>query len=68
MYTLIRRLADKGDIIVFSSSELPELVGLADRVLVLYRGLMVGEMSPPSLNEDRLLHAINTGVVSAAAA
>jgi ribose transport system ATP-binding protein len=68
MYTLIRRLADKGDIVLFASSELPELVGLADRVLVLFRGAVVGEMAPPALNEDRLLHAINTGIVAAAAA
>ena len=38
IYLLIRALADEGRIVLFRSTELPELVGLADRILVFYRG------------------------------
>ena len=38
IYLLIRRLADEGRVVLFRSTELPELVGLADRILVFYRG------------------------------
>ena len=44
IYLLIRALADEGRIVLFRSTELPELVGLADRILVLYRGRLALEL------------------------
>ena len=67
IYGLIRRLADDGRIVLFRSTDLPELVGLADRVLVLYRGRLVGEIGGSAANSTRLLHAINTGELPQAA-
>lgn len=66
IYKLIRDLSEDGAIVLFRSSELPELVGLADRVLVMYRGHMVGEISGESATDARLLGAINTGQIEAA--
>jgi ribose transport system ATP-binding protein len=66
MYSLIRRLAADGHLVLLASSELPELVGLADRVLVFFRGRLAGTLEPPALDEDVLLHAINTGELRAA--
>jgi ABC-type sugar transport system ATPase subunit len=66
IYKLIRDLSADGAIVLFRSSELPELVGLADRVLVMYRGHMVGEISGESATDARLLGAINTGQIEAA--
>jgi len=43
IYDLITRLAEQGLAILFTSSELDEVLGLSDRVLVLYRGEIVGE-------------------------
>jgi ABC-type sugar transport system ATPase subunit len=67
IYGLVRRLADEGRIVLFRSTELPELVGLADRILVLYRGRLVGAAPAETLDNTRLLHAINTGELPEAA-
>jgi ABC-type sugar transport system ATPase subunit len=61
IYVLVRRLAAEGRIVLFRSTELPELAGLADRVLVFYRGRLAGEAPGELLDERALLHAINTG-------
>jgi ABC-type sugar transport system ATPase subunit len=63
IYGLIRRMSADGRIILFSSTELPELIGLCDRIIVLYRGRIVGEIKGGGINERTLLHAINTGEV-----
>ena len=44
IYALIREMSADGGIVLFSSTELPELIGLCDRVLVLYRGRIAGEL------------------------
>ena len=62
IYLLIRELADDGRIVLFRSTELPELVGLADRILVFYRGSLRAELSDGGRHRrPRGLHAINTG-------
>ena len=61
IYRLIRELADEGRIVLFRSTELPELVGLADRILVLYRGRLALELTGGDIDDHGLLHAINTG-------
>jgi ABC-type sugar transport system ATPase subunit len=65
IYLLIRKLASEGRIIVFRSTELPELVGLADRILVFYRGTLAGEIAGGATDDRGLLHAINTGQLPA---
>jgi ribose transport system ATP-binding protein len=50
-----------GRIVLFSSTELPELIGLCDRILVLYRGALVGEVAGGAVDSRTLLHLINTG-------
>ena len=61
IYELIRTMSADGRIVLFSSSELPELIGLCDRILVLYRGQVVGEAAGGSIDNHTLLHLINTG-------
>jgi ribose transport system ATP-binding protein len=63
IYVLMRRLASEGRIILFRSTELPELVGLADRIVVFYRGRIAGEAPGGELDDHGLLHAINTGIL-----
>ena len=46
IYPLVRELADAGRIVLFRSTELPELVGLADRILVFYRGRLSPSAAP----------------------
>jgi ribose transport system ATP-binding protein len=61
IYLLIRRLAEEGRVILFRSTELPELVGLADRILVFYRGRLALDLEGGSVDDRGVLHAINTG-------
>jgi len=44
MYVLIGRLAKQGKAIIVVSSELPELIGICDRILVMRRGRIAGEI------------------------
>jgi ABC-type sugar transport system ATPase subunit len=60
IYGLIRDLSADGGIVLFSSTELPELVGLCDRILVLYQGRLAGELVGEDINGHTLLHMINT--------
>jgi ribose transport system ATP-binding protein len=57
IYGLLNRLAGDGAGILVLSSDLLELVGVCDRVHVIYRGRMVGEFSGDTLDSDRLLAA-----------
>jgi ribose transport system ATP-binding protein len=57
IYNLLNRLAGEGAAILLLSSDLLELVGVCDRVLVVYRGSLVGEYSGAGLNSDTLLAA-----------
>jgi ribose transport system ATP-binding protein len=44
IYALIQQLIDKGMVVLFISSELPEIVGVCDRVLVMREGEITGEV------------------------
>ena len=57
IYTLLNRLAGEGAAILMLSSDLLELSDFCDRVLVVYRGELVGEFSGERLNSDQLLAA-----------
>jgi ribose transport system ATP-binding protein len=61
IYLLIRALADDGRIVLFRSTELPELVGLADRILVFHRGRLACTLAGGEATDHDVLHAINTG-------
>ena len=45
IYLLINRLASEGRVVIVVSSELPELIGLCDRILVMRRSRIAGEIS-----------------------
>ena len=61
IYHLIGGLADKGAAIILISSELPEVLGMSNRILVLREGRVVGEYTKESAGEETLL-ACATGV------
>ncbi len=67
IYALIRRISADGRIVLFSSTELSELVGLCDRIIVLYRGGIAGEIKGSEIDGRALLHAVNTGEMPEAA-
>jgi ABC-type sugar transport system ATPase subunit len=67
IYALIRRISADGRIVLFSSTELSELAGLCDRIIVLYRGGIAGEIKGSEIDGRALLHAVNTGEIPRAA-
>lgn len=58
IYQAIRAFADEGGSVLFYSSELPEIVQLADRALVFYGGRLNGEFRDGAITEQRLLAAM----------
>lgn len=57
IYQLIRKLADEGASILYFSTELSELVGMCDRVLVLYEGRIFRELNGAEINEENIVSA-----------
>ena len=55
IHKIIRELAGNGMSIIFTSSELPELINLPDRCLVLYKGRLVDEFTRDTISEERLV-------------
>ncbi|MER5686037.1 sugar ABC transporter ATP-binding protein [Streptomyces sp. NPDC002205] len=61
LYAVIRRLADEGLAVLLVSSEVPEVLGLADRVLVLREGRVVHTADARELDEHRVLDLVMEG-------
>lgn len=57
IYTLINELAAQGTGVLFISSELEELMGMCDRILVMSRGEIRGEFKREEFDEERILRA-----------
>jgi ribose transport system ATP-binding protein len=55
IYHLMRELADRGTSIIMISSELPEVIGMSDRILVMSRGRIAGELAREEATEERIL-------------
>jgi len=56
VYGLLNELAEEGKAILFISSELPELFGMTDRILVMRRGRLVGDVSPKETTQEEVMH------------
>ena len=55
IYAFLRQLADAGHAIIVITSEMPELIGLADRILVMRLGGISGMLDPHEINEDAIV-------------
>ncbi len=55
IYTIIYELARQGIAVVFVSSDLPEVLGVADRIVVMREGAVVGELSHDEATEEKAL-------------
>jgi ABC-type sugar transport system ATPase subunit len=56
VYQHIQDIAENGTGIVLISSELPELIGLADRILVMFRGQIVASFDSDDADEESIAH------------
>jgi len=60
VYKLIRQLAEQGKAVIMISSELPEVIGMSDRILVMHEGHVMGEISGTEATEEHII-AMATG-------
>jgi ribose transport system ATP-binding protein len=56
IYRILRNLAQDGVGIVVISSELPELIGICDRVIVIREGRLAGEIAGGEMTEEAIMH------------
>ena len=64
IYKILRDLADQGISVIMISSEMPEMIGVADRILVMREGKFVGELDSCDVNEELLVTYAMGGVVN----
>jgi rhamnose transport system ATP-binding protein len=67
VHRIIDQLAAEGMAVLMISSELPEVLGVADRILVIHEGRLTGEFARADATEDKIMRAA-TGQVAQAAA
>lgn len=58
IYTIINDLADQGKGVVMISSEMPELLGMCDRIYVMNEGALVGELNAADASQERIMSLI----------
>ncbi|MBU3028917.1 sugar ABC transporter ATP-binding protein [Paracoccus marinaquae] len=66
IYAFIRKLADEGRSLIVISSEMTEVIGLADRVLVMREGRLAGQVEGDAMTEDNIVR-LAMGVAGEAA-
>lgn len=55
IYTIMNRLVEEGMSIIMISSELPEILGMSDRIYVVSSGRITGELSTEEANQERIM-------------
>ncbi|MET0744787.1 MAG: multiple monosaccharide ABC transporter ATP-binding protein [Microvirga sp.] len=58
IYTIINNLADAGKGVLMISSEMPELLGMCDRIYVMNEGALIGEFTAAEASQEKIMHAI----------
>ena len=58
IYTIVNQLASEGKGIILISSELPEILGVCDRIYVMNEGRIVGEMPRAEATQERIMQTI----------
>jgi ABC-type sugar transport system ATPase subunit len=64
IYELITQLAAQGKGIILISSEMPELLGMSDRIIVMHEGRIMGELSKQEATQNKVLHLASGEVVT----
>lgn len=62
IYHIIGDLADRGVAVLLISSELPEILGMSDRIIVMREGNLIGEFTRAEANEEKVL-SIAAGII-----
>ncbi len=61
IFKLIAQCAERGCAVILASSYLPEILGMADRVLVMHRGEVAGIFSAKGTSQEKIIHAASVG-------
>ncbi|MGE7366730.1 sugar ABC transporter ATP-binding protein [Desemzia incerta] len=61
IYQLMNELADRGVAIIMVSSDLPEILGVSDRVIVVHEGNIAGELSKQEATEEKIMKLATGG-------
>ena len=61
IYRLIGDLAKSGVAIIMISSELPEILNMSDRILVMYQGKIMGEIAGEEATQEKIMHYATGG-------
>jgi len=61
IYKLMNELAKNGVAIIMISSELPEVLGMSDRILVMHEGRLTGELSRAEATQEKIMHLATGG-------
>ncbi|MGC8862764.1 MAG: sugar ABC transporter ATP-binding protein [Armatimonadota bacterium] len=61
IYQLMNRLAEHGVAIIMISSELPEILGMSDRILVMHEGQIPGELSRDEATQEKIMSLATGG-------
>ena len=57
----MNRLAAEGKAIIMISSELPEILGMSDRILVMHEGHIAGELRGDDIEEEKIMQLATGG-------
>jgi len=60
IYRLIHEMADQGKAVILVSSELPELLGMSDRIYTICEGRITGEMDSKDATQEKLMRLMTT--------
>jgi ribose transport system ATP-binding protein len=61
IHGLMRQLAEEGVAVLMISSELPEIIGVSDRILVMHEGRVTGRFERDEASQDMIMHAATGG-------
>lgn len=61
IYQIMNELAEQGVAILMISSELPEVIGMSDRVLVMHEGKITGEVTGEEMTQEKIMHYATGG-------
>ncbi|MGO1318936.1 MAG: ABC transporter ATP-binding protein, partial [Galactobacter sp.] len=60
IYGIIQALSDQGHAVIVVSSELPELLGLSDRIYTLFEGAITGEVAREDATQENLMRLMTS--------
>nr|WP_164923778.1 sugar ABC transporter ATP-binding protein [Sinorhizobium fredii] len=55
IYGLLQQFVEKGKSVIIISSDLPELIGMSDRIIVMHEGRITAELAPSQFNEELIM-------------